>query len=446
MNDARHNAAASELLSLAAGYCHGTLSPEEFARLERLLLGDAAARALFRRYLGLDAALHDHGQSAAPSWTSSVHPQPRKTPVRMVGAATIAVLAIAVVLGVVFSPRPAHSTAIAALERVTGDVRILGSDGQVRSIAANASLCQGDTVRTRGNESSTVVAYADGTRLTLVGNTSVTCGDPRSKSIVVHQGTLAGSVRPQAQETPMLLATPSVQVQVLGTRFQIEAVANRTDLSVTEGRVRVVRTSDGQAVDVADGKHAVITEQNKLLVQDLPGVSDTWEVDFEPRLPEGWDEGERVTEGLPAGSRGAVKAVLDESEDNGGFHRISSQESWLRGLFVIRKTSHLHLTFKIDNPKWMNVLLVTRTSDPHEPHFSGNYLFRDFPSLTPGRWQTLSIPLAQFQRIHAGDVPVEDVVPYKLTFFSDGKDRGLVIDRIWVTPDGPGEVVLKTLD
>jgi hypothetical protein len=90
----------------------------------------------------------------------------------------------------------------------------------------------------------------------------------------------------------------------------------------------------------------------------------------------------------------------------------------------------------------VNVLLVTRTTDPHDPRFSGNYLFKDFPRVTPGQWQTLSIPLSRFQRIHPGAVPLDEVVPYKLTFFSDAVDRGLVIDRMWITTDGSGDVEL----
>jgi hypothetical protein len=207
--------------------------------------------------------------------------------------------------------------------------------------------------------------------------------------------------------------------------------------------VRLVRVRDGQAVEVPDGKYAVVTEQNNLSVEDIPRLSDAWEVDFEQGLPEGWDAGQRVTEGLPPGSRGGIKAVHKESED---LYLISSQEAWVQGLFASRKTSHLHVTYKMERPNWINALIVTRTSDPDEPHHSGNYVFKDFPWVEPGQWQTLSIPLAQFERIHRGDVRLEEVVPYKLGFFSGTPDRGLVIDRIWITPDGPGKVELKAIE
>lgn len=437
----------ADLLTFAAGYCNGTLSADDFARLESLLLEDKESRALFRSYLGLDAALHDHGESAAANWIHIESAGPRQASRRMLGAAVIAAIgAAAAVLAFLFYRGPDRGVTFAALKQVMGDVRILGSDGQARAASADAPLSTGDTVRTRGSESSTVLAYADGTRLTLVGNTSVTCGDPRSKSVVVHQGTLAAWVQPQPPDRPMRLATPSAQVQVLGTRFQIEALAHRTDLAVSEGLVRLVRTRDGQAVEVSDGKYAIVTEKNNLLVEDIPSLSDTWDADFERGLPEGWDRGERVTEGLPRGSRGGVKAVPTEVDDIGSIYNISSSEAWLQGLFAIGKRTHIHVTFKMERPKWINLLIVTRTSDRHDPHYSGNYLFKDVPWVEAGQWRTLTVPLARFERIHRGDVPIEEVVPYKLGLFSDAPDRGLVVDRIWITADGPGEVVFQEVE
>lgn len=448
---------SDRIRELIESYVNGTLDESELAQLEQLLLQDAPARAYFRRYLGLDAALQGHGESAGNPWSSvaaekNVMPSPSVSSrswsrfLKVAGIGGIALLSVIAIVSLLFNHQRAAQASAGTLEEVIGDVRILGADGQVRSIEKSAALGQGDTVRTRGSESSTVVAYPDGTRLLLVGNTSVTCGDLHSKAIVVHQGTMSATVAPQPANKPLLLTTPAAQLQVLGTRFRVEAVANRTDLSVSEGRVRVVRTSDGKTVDVADGKQTVVTEQNKLQVQDIPSLLATWDVDFERALPPGWSSGERVTEGLPAGSRGGVKAVLKESEGNDDTYVVSSQEAWLQGLFAIRSTSHLHVTFKLENPKWINILLVTRTADPHEPRFSGNYLFKDVPEVAADKWQTLSVPLSLFQRIHQGEVPVTEVIPYKLTFFSDAPDRGLVIDRIRVTPDGSGEVELKDVE
>lgn len=444
----------NELAALTAAYCNGTLSDEASERLERLLLGSAAAREYFRRYLALDAALRDHGTSAAAHWSPTLplnEPPAAEIPGRWpwwIGGA-IAVLGL---LGLAafhvipqFMPQ-APEAALGTLEQITGDVRLFAASGEARSVAADAPLRAGDTVRTRGSESSTIVAYPDGTRLTLLGNTSVTYGDGRTKSLVVHEGTLAASVSRQPSQLPMLIATPLAHIEVLGTRFFVEALAGRTDLSVSEGRVRLVRIRDGESVEVPDGKHAVVTEQCKLVVQDLPPHTAAWEADFEGGLPEGWVSGEHVTEGLPAGSRGGVKTAPFEHPDGAIDYTIVTNDEWLSGLFTIEAKSHLHFTFKLRRTHWFNVLLVTRTSDPRDPRFSGNYIFNELRGLAQDRWYTATIPLALFKRIHRGEVPVTQVTPFRLSFGSDQSDLRLVIDRMWVTPDGSGEVELKAVE
>jgi ferric-dicitrate binding protein FerR (iron transport regulator) len=462
-----------EILALTEAYANGVLDADGAARLEQLLLNDAEARRQFRRYLSVDAALHEHGahalqgSSAGPRLLGQLQElieargdgdaacarpgRRRWTRLAIAAAAAVGAIGIIITASLLSSrsqraDQDAVAAAVATLEQPSGDVSVLAADGRVRPVTSKAALGAGDTVRTAGGESFTVLTYPDGTRLTLVANTSVTFGEPPTKSIVVHHGTLAASVRPQPQGKRLVLATPSAELQVLGTKFVLEALANRTDLRVSDGRVRLVRLADGNAVEVAGGQQAVITDQNELLVRPIPILPMTWEADFEDALPEGWQSGQRVTQGLPAGSRGAVRAVPDKNpEDGQPQYVIRTQEEWCHGLFAVGKNSHLHFTFKTDNSDWINILLLTRTSEPQEFRYSGNYLLRDFPKGTAGQWHTVSIPLAEFKRIHGGDETLEEVVPYTLVFAATGADRGLVIDRVWVTPDGPGEVALKTV-
>jgi hypothetical protein len=54
--------------------------------------------------------------------------------------------------------------------------------------------------------------------------------------------------------------------------------------------------------------------------------------------------------------------------------------------------------------------------------------------------------LASFRKLSAGPEKLEHVVPYHVIFNSTEPDRGLIIDRLWITPDGPGEVSLQAAD
>jgi hypothetical protein len=439
-----------ELATLTAGYCNGTLVGEEQTRLERLLLDSSSAREFFRRYLALDAALHSHGGSPAMQWLS-MPPEPKPAdsaddPMtlylwRFGGAAALSAL-----LGLAaYFFWPTYDVVIGNLEQISGDVRLFAASGEARALAADGPIHAGDTIRTRGSDSSGVVAYPDGTRVTLLGNTSVTYGDARAKSLVVHEGTLAASVSPQPAATPMMVATPLAQMEVLGTRFLVEALAGRTGLSVSQGRVRLVRIRDGEAVEVGDGEQTVVTEKSQLVVEDTPRRVATWEADFETGLPEGWSSGERVTEGLPSGSKGGVKSARHVHPDGSVDYLVGTHHEWLSGLFQPEADSHVHFTFKVKGKNWFSVLFATRTADPNAPQYSGNYIYDHPPSVEQDRWHEISIPLAAFKRIHRGKIPITDVIPFALTIGSDQPELEIVVDRIWVTPTGSGKVETREL-
>jgi ferric-dicitrate binding protein FerR (iron transport regulator) len=455
MSDEHDDRNESELFQLAGGYCNGTLGAGEFARLEQLLLNDAEARAVFRRLLALDAALRDFGDHAVAAWSHDLRlasarrlgAAPRRTwSVRRAAGAVAALVGVAAAVVLLLRRGgDAEAAVIGALENVAGDVRITAADGTVRAISSDAAVRSGDTVRTSGAANSTVMTYADGTRLTLVGDTAVTFGDSPSKSIVVHQGMLGASVEPQPREAPMLLATPSARLQVLGTRFLVGAAAGRTDLSVTQGLVRMIRIRDGAAVDVGHGKRAVVTERRPLVVESIPEPASTWNVDFEDGLPESWDVGRAVSEELPAGSRGGVIAERIEDSEDGPQWAVITGDAWVDGLFVAGERTHLHVTFKKQAPGgWINVFVITRTADPSDPQHAANFLFNDFPRIEPDRWHTATIPLAKFESLHRAAKSPMKLVPYKVTVVAP--DRGLTIDRIWATADGPGEFEMKPLD
>ena len=220
----------------------------------------------------------------------------------------------------------------------------------------------------------------------------------------------------------------------------MEALENMTALNVTEGLVRVTRIRDQQSVEVHDGEHTTVTEGNHLIVKDISDPPSAWEESFEAGLPEGWDKGTWVQSGLPHGSRGAVQAVEEVAYDGTINFAVKSYVPWLEGLFAPGDQSHLHVTFKTASRRWINVFFATRTTAKEEPRYSGNYLLEDFPKNGGGEWETVTIPLKKLQRIHRGDIPLSDVVPFKLMFVSDAPDRGLVIDRVWITADGPGRI------
>ncbi|MBA4067043.1 MAG: hypothetical protein C0501_25710 [Isosphaera sp.] len=452
-------------LVLVVRYFDGDLDKTETAELNALLRADPECRRLFAEYgtrsclvrETVDPERQQPGLPPAELPCSLAAPSAptgprRKRSLLVAGAAGL--LAVAATLAFGFWPPPhvpeeIRVAVVGAVEPGSGDVRVISPDGQVRVVAARTEIRAGDTVRTGPLHGSAAVVYPDGTRLTLVGDTAVTCSGTDRKSVVVHQGTVGASVRPQPEGSPMVLATPAARVEVRGTEFYCQASPDHTDVSVTRGSVRVVRTSDGKAVEVPEGKRVLAEAQANLAVEDIPRLLDTWELDFEQGLPANLHRGRFVAEGLPRGSKGGVAAVRATRRGEEGLFEIASPEMWQRGLFAFHPDSHLHVTYKMDRPDWVNVFICARSAGPNGSHV-GNYLFRD-PGLytppRPGRWQTVSIPLAKLRRAGttSNAAPGSDEVPYLVIFSSQG-DRGLVLDRVWVTRGGPGVVQYKDVE
>ena len=455
MSDATHAPSDDlRLRHLIEAYCNQVASSEEFAELEQRLSTDAAARHFYLRYMNLESALESYGDNAAGAWNSdSRHASepvrhtwfpPRLTAIAIAcGIAAVAVLAW---LWPGEGAREQPLPIIAVLEQLNGSVVVAGSDGHVRSAGSGAQVKAGDTVRTQETQSAATLAYPDGTRLSLVGETSVTCHSSEQKIVTVHGGTLYASVAAQPTGHPMRIVTLTDSLEILGTRFTLDATAAETDLSVKEGRVRLTRLRDGESVEVPAGQRVVSSARSALALNDIPPTPGEWSVDFEDGLPTDWGSGKLVLTDLPSGSRAGVQSVRMPSKD-GAPVEIATADQWTRGLFAVHDDSHLHFICKMHSPGWLNILISTRTPDGDPPMFAGNYIYDedDWRPHQADRWVRVSIPLRSFRPLPPARGSFEDAVPYRILFSSLDGDRGLVIDHIAVTRGGPGRVVTKEL-
>lgn len=460
----------AELLELLELLREDRATQEQVDRIEAIVLADAHAMDVYIRYMALTASLR-HRLQGLPGLVESAVGFRREEPAGqtpppsalrfwiayrwMIGAAAAAI-AIAVLLIAINDPSPtdapplpAHAAghAPATLTNIAGDVSIHTADGASGPAALAASLRSGDTLKTTGQGSSAQLTYPDGTRLVLINDCSVTCVGNGRKSVMLHGGVVSAQVVPQPPDSPMLLATPGAKVEVLGTQFAIAAGIDSTALNVSQGRVRLTRVSDGQTVEVAQGQGIVTHGEAKLTVHET-GPRDTWDVDFEKQAPKGW-VGERVTTQLPPGSRGALQAVRDDKSGQ-VVYVIATREAWVDGLFAIHDDSHLHITLKMQRPNWLNVFFSTRGGDETHPTWA-LHNFNEVPYWPPrpGEWRTVTIPLSKFRRKRDGvfhdEPPVTGELTYSLSISATEPDRGLVVDRIWVTRGGPGEVTAKIL-
>jgi len=109
----------------------------------------------------------------------------------------------------------------------------------------------GESVRTSGERSAATVAYPDGTKLEVGGDTTVT--DLNRRRVQIAKGTVRAAVAPQRD--PLIFVTPHGEAMVLGTTLRL-AVARETRLEVEEGKVEL-RNLESKTVIVTTGHYAV---------------------------------------------------------------------------------------------------------------------------------------------------------------------------------------------
>jgi ferric-dicitrate binding protein FerR (iron transport regulator) len=334
---------------------------------------------------------------------------------------------------------------VAQVGSVAGQVITRGGPNlQKRSTVANQhKVRSGDMLQTIGPDSFAVLAFRDGSRVVVAGETELTCSMVGSqKRLDVHRGDIMAQVAPQPKK-PMVIDTPTAEVEVVGTQLSLFASQIATEVAVLEGHVQLRRFSDDQRIVVRQGECVVASGTSEFVAEPIASVPSVWAEDFEGEWRSRWRAGHQIRNRLPTGSKGGVLAA---SREEGGPCFISTPNEWSRGLFRIEDDSYLNLTYKLEWPGWFYIMVETRSED-YSGKYAGHYMFQ-----TPGiwrirrnEWRTISIPLVDFHeplrgRPEGTTLPPPEVgdVVFSLFLRTQVPDPGLLVDRIWVTQGVPG--------
>ncbi|HYE99634.1 MAG TPA: protein kinase [Planctomycetota bacterium] len=132
------------------------------------------------------------------------------------------------------------------LPEVHGRV-VLQSDARVVLARAWMGIGEGQALQTLSGESRARVAFADGRRISVLPN-SVVRGLARGAPEIDQGAVLAaGAFR---------LRTADAEIDLESGEACVEVVASATRVSVSAGRARLTRRSDGAAVDIPAGRQA----------------------------------------------------------------------------------------------------------------------------------------------------------------------------------------------
>jgi len=176
---------------------------------------------------------------------------------RWIEPLAVAAVALAIVGAVRFlRPRMAARQALAVVQE-PGSSTVCR--GQVRIAARPGTpLRIGDQIVV-GVDGALSFAYrGERTRITAAPETALRLTDsPAGKRIDLDVGRIEAEVGRRAPGNPLVLFTTHAVAEVLGTRFTLEALPDRTRLEVRKGLVRLTRLADRQAVHVGPGQFAV---------------------------------------------------------------------------------------------------------------------------------------------------------------------------------------------
>ncbi|HBN76141.1 MAG TPA: hypothetical protein DD473_10040 [Planctomycetaceae bacterium] len=292
-------------------------------------------------------------------------------------------------------------------------------------------LQPGDRIQTE-RVSSAKLRFPDQTELNLRSLSELILPSSSESEVNISRGSLYAKVTPQRTGYPRIFHMSNAQVRVIGTELELLSLPEQSQVAVSEGKVEVIRYFDNSSTAVSAGEFLPVTEKSPMKIVKYPLAKPEWSVDFKNGLPSGW-MGRSVEE------ESAVAAV-SESQDRTSAFQISSQKSE-SGLFTWHDDSVLHLAFLLEPPGWFHISLDVKTYGEVDSHFTYCYANPILWESSTGQWQTISIPLSEFQLQMEKTAPESlGRIPTQIVFRGESESRIFMINHIGVERSGQSKV------
>ena len=205
------------------------------------------------------------------------------------------------------------------LAEVSGAVTWVDQAGQTHHDVKPGDKLRGGTLQVQGTTSFAELLFRDGSTVTLGGESEMTLAASPQKILVVRSGDLRAEVSPQPAGRPMLVRTPTAEVEVLGTRFSMAVDPQETKLTVAQGRVQMRRLADGSTTEVPAEESAVATLQTTNALKSerrLPPAA-RWRQTFEQPPAKTWKGDWKAADAADPGRLRAVPEVYDRNKFGG---------------------------------------------------------------------------------------------------------------------------------
>ncbi|MBA4189244.1 MAG: hypothetical protein C0467_14705 [Planctomycetaceae bacterium] len=379
------------------------ISESDECRLADILRHHPEAITVYREFMDLHAELHWEPATVAVPETEAAQQKPR---IKRRKAYSVAIVAASVmILGMAaywFSGGPAFKDAspIAQVESLSGAVTWT-ANGLPRSDLTLGGQLPAGTLTLEGESASAQIRFHDGTVLTAVRDVELDIlGDEKQKRVTIKRGAVSLNMAPQPVGRPMIIRTPTAEVEVDGKAFGLSVEAAGTQLNVQEGRVKMRRLADGQSIDVSGNESSF--------------ASLDCSADFKPKTPQAPPASVRVhfTEPSPPDWKGerlsaagndpfrvlAVPCIAGRRPDGTPVihHAMTVRGQNRQNLVTLRPDSVVSLIIRTESPVPLRIMLSVQQPGGA---FGGNFetsVSTKRGEQLPGGWRKVALPLAEF--------------------------------------------------
>jgi ferric-dicitrate binding protein FerR (iron transport regulator) len=401
------------LYDLFVRYWDNALTPTEQDELNAHLAADAQARERFHLFT-LQAVVAADRPALEPvsdaSTSRDITPQPlprvavarqataagtdvsRRRMMQFVGGGLAAGLGGAG-LGWWLWPGPTDGP---RLRNVQGTVVVQDTSG--KAVSADGPIPSGGTISTYGLGSSVMIAYPDGSGITLTGDSSVKVGE-QSRRILVHRGAVSASVRPQAVGTDVftLLTSQVTFAGLSGVLMTLGEGLQATELLVYQGMVAASHPTGEPLAVVREGESLTVYHGGDHKKKPIVPTPEEYSWNLAEPLPKGWPVGRRdiTPQGMPY-----VRPEFwpDPYYQNTEMYQIRSPSVWLHGFFRLAPDSVIRVRYWVDRPGKGQVCFCARTTQSRAPDTGMLEWNGTFGEKGAQEWQWLEVTAEEMLR------------------------------------------------
>jgi len=379
----------------------GTLTPAEHAVINQRLRDDAELRQHLRDIAEQAVSMGDMTRQretdTCARFDSGAVRSVRATH-WLALAASVAVLAFSAWLFL-----NSHDAPVLTLVDSSGTV-VWNHGGEMRVNVSEGEKLAAGTLETLGETASAQLKFADGTLISLTGESELSFSEENQKLLVLRKGSLSAQVKPQPRSRPMIIRTPSAEAEVVGTTFNLSARPDDTLLKVDEGLVKLKRLADGTSINVPAQSSAVASLNSTLKLDPAvtPEPLTHWRFDFATSIPPQIWRG--IWHGTPEGGRMVASPYVAQKSKEGTVvthFGVSIRTGYLSPPLALVVTEKSIIRYRLKQNESAPLQIMLLTNKPGGG-FGGNFeckLGRDEFRPDAEGWFELEIPISKFKPV-----------------------------------------------